>query len=88
MPVTLFAWCENAITFKKCFDGCINAFDSMKLYIASSYVEDASYFVPSNATFLKNAGTVVLIKEGTRTERTFMLEERRNPYLKIETLHA
>jgi len=88
VPVTLFAWCENVITFKKCFDGCINAFDSMKLYIASSYVADASYFVPSNATFLKNAGTVVLIKEGTKTERTFMLEERKNPYLKIETLHA
>ncbi len=88
VPVTLFSWCGNAITFKKCFDGCINAFDSLKVQIASSYVEDASYFVPSNATFLKNAGTVVLVNEGTKTERAFMLEERKNPYIKVEALHA
>ena len=87
VPVNLFSWCKMAVSFKRCFDGCFNLVDFMRLAILSPYVSDARDFLPKNASFSRDMGTIIAVPAGTRTERSFRDEERENKSMKVSSIH-
>ena len=82
VPVNLFAWSPLAEDFRKCFEGCINLFETLKLYIPSKYVCDARHFIPKNASF-GNQGTIVLVPLNSKTDDAFRREMFENRALRV-----